>query len=245
MRVVMSKYCECGCGGLAPICTMTSKKRGLVKGEPFRFILGHNSRGKNNPNYGKHSSEYTKQKISKNHVGMKGKRHSLETRHKMSEAHKGKRIGEKHPLYGKHHSLETRKKIGKAKWKGGHKAFKERQKNDLKWCLNNRISSGIRESLKNGSKNGRYWESLVGYSVEQLKKHLQKTIPEKYSWADFLSGDLHIDHRIPISVYNFDCPENLDFKKCWDLNNLQLLPAKENLSKGNKINIAFQPSLRL
>ena len=33
--------CECGCGEKVKICTTDSKKRGMVSGEPNRFIVGH------------------------------------------------------------------------------------------------------------------------------------------------------------------------------------------------------------
>ena len=36
--------CECGCGVQTPIATRTRNKRGQKKGEPLRFINGHNSR---------------------------------------------------------------------------------------------------------------------------------------------------------------------------------------------------------
>jgi hypothetical protein len=37
--------CECGCGGQAPIAKKTNAKKNLIKGEPCRFISGHNSKG--------------------------------------------------------------------------------------------------------------------------------------------------------------------------------------------------------
>ena len=40
----------------------------------------------------------------------RGSHHSLESRKKMSEAHKG----EKHPNYGKRHSLKSRKKMSES-----------------------------------------------------------------------------------------------------------------------------------
>lgn len=54
--------CQCGCGDLAPIATMTSTVKGHVKGKPLRFINGHWARiqprrqvgaraGENNPNW--------------------------------------------------------------------------------------------------------------------------------------------------------------------------------------------------
>ena len=37
------KLCECGCGRPTPIATRNRYQRGQVKGEPLRFISGHNS----------------------------------------------------------------------------------------------------------------------------------------------------------------------------------------------------------
>ena len=53
--------------------------------------------------------------VKEHNAFKKGRRHSEETRKKMSEAKKGKYIGEKHPMYGKHPSEETRKKMSEAK----------------------------------------------------------------------------------------------------------------------------------
>lgn len=36
--------CQCGCGQPAPIATMTDRKYGAVRGEPRRFIQGHNAK---------------------------------------------------------------------------------------------------------------------------------------------------------------------------------------------------------
>src|SRR5712691_2773604 len=35
--------CECGCGLAAPIATQTMRRRGWIKGQPVRFIRGHNA----------------------------------------------------------------------------------------------------------------------------------------------------------------------------------------------------------
>lgn len=34
-------YCQCGCGGLAPLAVKTSARHGHVQGQPVRYILGH------------------------------------------------------------------------------------------------------------------------------------------------------------------------------------------------------------
>jgi len=117
-------------------------------------------------------------------------------------------------------------------------------KTDLKFILNAKMKSMIYKSLK-GNKAGKYWESLVGYKLIDLIKHLKKTIPKGCIWQDYLNGKLQIDHIIPISAFNFTKVEHPDFKRCWSLDNLRLLPAKENMIKGSKLSKLFQPALKL
>ena len=38
----MTVLCECGCGNPAPIATRNRYERGQIKGQPLRFISGHN-----------------------------------------------------------------------------------------------------------------------------------------------------------------------------------------------------------
>ena len=121
---------------------------------------------------------------------------------------------------------------------------KNNHRTDLKFNLNDRMRRAINHSLK-GNKNGRHWETLVGYTLDDLVKRLKKTMPEGYGWQDYLKGKLHIDHIIPVSVFNFDKPEDIDFQNCWALNNLQLLPARENIIKSNKLDNPFQPALKI
>lgn len=117
-------------------------------------------------------------------------------------------------------------------------------KTDLKFNLNHKIKAAIAISLK-GNKAGRSWETLVGYSLEDLIKRLKKTMPPYYCWKDFLEGKLEVDHIIPLSVWNFNNSEQINFKRCWALKNLQLLPAEENLKKSNHLLKPFQPSLAI
>ena len=104
--------------------------------------------------------------------------------------------------------------------------------------------SGIGISIK-GNKNGRHWETLIGYKLNDLIKHLKSTMSKGYTWQNYLEGKLHIDHKIPISVFNFSKPEHPDFRRCWALSNLQLLPAKENIVKRDKLTKPFQPALQI
>lgn len=119
---------------------------------------------------------------------------------------------------------------------------RQRRHNDPQFRLNDRMSKSIYRCLK-GKKRRSHWETLVGYTLMDLRKHLNKNIPKGYSWNDYLSGTLHLDHIIPLAVFNFKSPNDIDFKKAWGLKNLRLLPAKENLKKHSKIEKPFQPSL--
>lgn len=114
---------------------------------------------------------------------------------------------------------------------------------DLKFKLNEIMANAIRLALK-GNKKGRSWEKLVGYSLNQLKRHLEKQFQPGMNWRNYGFYGWHIDHEIPISAFNFEKPEDMDFKKCWALSNLQPMWAKENIAKSNNLQKLFQPSLR-
>ncbi len=109
----------------------------------------------------------------------------------------------------------------------------------VKAKLCSRMSSSMRKSLK-GGKQGRKWESLAGYTVKQLKKHLEKQFINGMSWENM--GAWHIDHKTPKAVFNFEKPEDIDFKRCWALKNLQPLWVRENCVKNDKLDKPFQPS---
>ena len=86
---------------------------------------------------------------------------------------------------------------------------------------------------------------MLGFTLEQLKTHLESRFTRGMTWGKFIKGQIHIDHKIPIAVFNFTSSDHIDFKKCWNLNNLQPLWAKDNYIKKDKLEKPFQPSLRL
>lgn len=108
--------------------------------------------------------------------------------------------------------------------------------------LSQSISRLMNHSL-HGRKGYQKWESLVGYDLTQLKHHLEKQFTDGMTWANY--GDWHVDHIIPISVFNFETPDDFDFKRCWSLKNLQPMWARENIIKGNRLSKPFQPSLSI
>ena len=114
----------------------------------------------------------------------------------------------------------------------------------LKYKVSDNISRRISESLKKGTKSNRHWETLVDFTVEQLKSHIEKLFQPGMTWENY--GTVwEIDHKIPIAVFNFEDPDHIDFRLCWSLKNLQPLERLKNRSKGAKIDKPFQQSLPL
>lgn len=116
----------------------------------------------------------------------------------------------------------------------------QRRKSTVKGKLEGSIRNGITRGLRFGSKNGRSTFSLLGYSLEELRFHLETQFKEGMSWDNY--GDWHIDHKVPLSVFNYSTPDDLDFKRAWALSNLRPLWSKENIAKNNRISEPFQPS---
>ena len=95
-----------------------------------------------------------------------------------------------------------------------------------------RVGSEMRRCIKNHPKASRYWEKRVGYTLEDLMARLESQFRDGMSWDNH--GEWHIDHKRPISSFEFDSYSDEQFKECWALSNLQPLWAKDNLSKGSK-----------
>ena len=109
----------------------------------------------------------------------------------------------------------------------------------------NSMSKRIYQSLS-GRKRYRKWESLVGYTLEDLKSHLEAQFTIGMDWDSYGIFGWHLDHIIPQSAFNFRNAEDLDFKRCWALNNLQPLWWYDNcVVKKDKLDKPFQPSLAI
>ncbi|KKM21063.1 hypothetical protein LCGC14_1639150, partial [marine sediment metagenome] len=123
-----------------------------------------------------------------------------------------------------------------------NKYERDRRTNGPGIRINHTISTSIYHSLK-GNKEGRRWESLVGYTLKQLRTHLQGQFQPGMAWGNYGKGGWEVDHVIPKSVFNYTKPEDEDFKRCWSLSNLQPMWKLENNSKGSKLKNHFQPML--
>lgn len=110
--------------------------------------------------------------------------------------------------------------------------------------LNNAIRAAIYHSLR-GAKNGCHWETLVGFSIDELRGHIEKQFVEGMTWENYGVGGWEIDHKIPLIAHNFSSPDQIDFKRAWHLKNLRPLWATDNRSKSDKLEIPFQPALAI
>lgn len=119
-----------------------------------------------------------------------------------------------------------------------------RRKTDPSFVLKNRMRSRMFMALKKG-KGGERWQDLLGYTVDDLKKHLQKKFLPGMTWELFLNGAIHIDHRVPVAAHNIKGYDSHDFKRCWALKNLQPMWADDNMAKSDHLTKHFQPSLAI
>lgn len=114
---------------------------------------------------------------------------------------------------------------------------------DPKFRVENAIRNGIRGEIRRGSKKKRKTFALLGYSPAEMFVHLERQFTDGMSWENY--GEWHIDHVIPLSAFNYETPDDIDFARAWGLENLRPMWAKENMQKGSKILRPFQPSLAL
>lgn len=98
--------------------------------------------------------------------------------------------------------------------------------------LNYAIRSAIRYSLRKGGKSSKTFE-MLGFTIDELKQHLQNQFEPQMNWANY--GLWQIDHKTPIAAFSFDNWQDADFKKCWALENLQPLWAKDNRIKSARL----------
>ena len=111
-----------------------------------------------------------------------------------------------------------------------NKQQKQKRKTNLQFRLNGIMSNAIYQALKK-NKAGQHWEDLVGYTLQNLIKHLESKFEEWMTWDNY--GKWHIDHIKPQSLFKFETTENKEFRECWKLENLQPLEAIENIKKNN------------
>ena len=131
--------------------------------------------------------------------------------------------------------VEKRKEISDRR----RKKDKERRASDPSFRFKTTLSSRIAGCL-GGNKYGKKTNqilSFLGYSVDDLKIHLEGQFQEGMSWDNYgkPNGNFHagwaLEHKEPVCSFSFSSIEDDDFRKCWALSNLRPMWALENSQK--------------
>lgn len=120
-------------------------------------------------------------------------------------------------------SKEMRKKV--------NLYLRKKRNNNPHYRIKQNLSRRLRTILneRNFIKNENILE-IIGCSLDNLKKHLQKKFKKNMSWNNY--GKWHVDHIVPCS--KFDLTDVKQQRICFNYKNLQPLWAKENIIKSNK-----------
>lgn len=94
------------------------------------------------------------------------------------------------------------------------------------------IADVMRIALNNKSKSSKV-EIELGYTISDLKLHIERQFTRRMNWTLFKDGKIHIDHIIPQA--SFDLQDDKEWKTCWSLANLMPLWAKDNFKKSASI----------
>lgn len=146
------------------------------------------------------------------------------------------RVNEINRKYRQSHREQVNKKQReymikhRKKYRQSHREYMAKWRQEPKNHLDRVMGNAILKALKS-KKVGRRWETLVGYTVEDLIKHLEKQFEPWMNWDNY--GKWEIDHIKPRSLFRYETAEDPEFKKCWGLQNLQPMEHIANIKKSN------------
>lgn len=113
----------------------------------------------------------------------------------------------------------------------------KRKRNKITQCLYGSIQQQVKQLKCHKAVIHRkdVWK-ILGYSYEDFIKHIEKQFKPGMTWDNH--GEWEIDHIVPKSFFRFQSYEDVEFKRCWRLKNIQPLWKHQNHAKSNKILIA-------
>jgi len=132
---------------------------------------------------------------------------------------------------------KDKEKQRQLRWKRNNKEqvarrARERRAEEPEFRLLGNLRHRLNMALKGEDKSATTVE-LLGCQPGELKMHLQSQFREGMNWDNYGVHGWHVDHILPCAA--FDLSESVQQKKCFHYSNLQPLWAKENLSKGDKV----------
>ena len=111
------------------------------------------------------------------------------------------------------------------------KSYQKRKKKGT-FRISASISSAVGNCLRGRKCRRKTWD-ILGYTLTELKLRIEGLFLDGMSWENY--GEWHLDHIIPISFFVFEDVDDVEFKMCWRLENLQPLWAVDNISKRDKL----------
>ena len=128
--------------------------------------------------------------------------------------------------YYLHHKEEAKiynnERIEKVKYEN-----KIRRLNDIYYKLNNNTLNLINACLKNKIKQSPSLEERCGYTIEQLRQHIESQFTPEMNWSNY-GTYWELDHITPRFKFYYESYDDEQFKQCWALSNLRPLTIKEN-----------------
>lgn len=118
-----------------------------------------------------------------------------------------------------------------------NKYYNNKIKTDINFNIKVRLRHRLKKALKNNQKTGSAITEL-GCSIEYFKQYLESKFTEGMTWQLVLDGKIHIDHIIPLNVFNLTNKD--EFKRACHYTNLQPLWAEDNVSKGSSLELLFK-----
>ena len=107
----------------------------------------------------------------------------------------------------------------------------ERRKTDINFQLSEVLRSKIHKMIKGKETSYKY---LIGCDIDFFKKWIEFRFDDEMTWNNY-GTSWHIDHIIPISIFNFN--NQIDKQICFHWSNLQPLKCLENQQKSNKLQL--------
>lgn len=126
---------------------------------------------------------------------------------------------------------------GRMKHNSRMRAYYDLKKDNPDYKIRKNMRNLLYRMIKE-EKYGNKWQDILGYSVDELKNHLESLFDENMRWENY-GTYWHIDHIIPSSYFKHSPVGSDKFKKCWSLDNLQPLERIANIRKSNKYNDVF------
>lgn len=109
--------------------------------------------------------------------------------------------------------------------------YQVRYRRNPKYNLSRRVHSAMWRALHGAHET--WWEQLVGYSLADLRDHLEGQFVGGMCWGNH--GEWHIDHAQPLCAFDQLADQaSADFRECWALKNLRPLWAIDNRRKAYK-----------